>query len=118
MKNLSHLPDIVKCRPRIWELTRFNPLNRMKICQSKIQEYIEKRGLKIWDYRLLDKDPISDSLYFKVMKEGKQRCALCGATRDKRMLHVDHIIPRSIGGNTEYENLQVLCIKCNLAKKK
>ena len=88
-----------------------------KICESKIQEYIEKRGLRIWDNRFLDKDPISDNLYYKVLKDGKQRCALCGATRDKRMLHVDHIIPRSIGGKTEYENLQVLCIKCNLAKK-
>jgi len=87
-----------------------------KVCEAKLQEYIEKRGLSIWDYRLFDKDPIPDSLYYRVMKDGKQRCALCGATRDKRMLHVDHIIPRSKGGKTEYENLQVLCIKCNLAK--
>jgi diadenosine tetraphosphate (Ap4A) HIT family hydrolase len=87
-----------------------------KVCEAKLQEYIEKRGLSIWDYRLFDKDPIPDSLYYRVMKDGKQRCALCGATRDKRMLHVDHIIPRSKGGKTEYENLQVLCMKCNLAK--
>ena len=86
------------------------------VCEAKIQEYIEKRGLKIWDYRLLDKDPIPDRLYYQVMKDGKQRCTLCGATRDKMMLHVDHIIPRSKGGKTVYENLQVLCMKCNLAK--
>ena len=50
-----------------------------KVCEAKLQEYIEKRGLSIWDYRLFDKEPIPDSLYYKVMKDGKQRCALCGA---------------------------------------
>lgn len=86
------------------------------ICEKKLQEYVVKRGLSIWDYRLLDKDPIPDSLYFRVLKEAGGRCALCGATKKERPLHVDHIKPRSGGGKTEYENLQVLCSKCNLTK--
>jgi len=32
------------------------------------------------------------------------------------MLDVDHIIPRSRGGKTVYENLQLLCSKCNRSK--
>jgi len=86
------------------------------ICEQRLQEYVAKRGLSIWDYRLLDKDPIPDSLYYRVLKESGGRCALCGATRDDRPLHVDHIKPRSRGGKTEYENLQVLCSKCNQTK--
>jgi diadenosine tetraphosphate (Ap4A) HIT family hydrolase len=86
------------------------------LCEQKLQEYVAKRGLSIWDYRLLDKDPIPDSLYYRVLKESGGRCALCGTTRDDRPLHVDHIKPRSRGGKTEYENLQVLCSKCNLTK--
>jgi ATP adenylyltransferase len=86
------------------------------ICEKKLQEYVAKRGLSIWEYRLLDKDPIPDSLYYRVLKESGGRCALCGTTRDDRPLHVDHIKPRSRGGKTEYENLQVLCSKCNLTK--
>jgi len=50
------------------------------ICEKKMQEFIVKRGLSIWDYRLLDKDPVPDSLYYRVMKESGGRCALCGAT--------------------------------------
>lgn len=88
-----------------------------KICEGKIQDYISSRGLSIWDYRLLDSDPVPDSLRFLVLKESNGRCALCGATRNERVLDVDHIIPRSLGGKTEYANLQVLCSKCNRSKR-
>jgi 5-methylcytosine-specific restriction endonuclease McrA len=32
------------------------------------------------------------------------------------VLHVDHIIPWSKGGQTVDENLQTLCDRCNLGK--
>lgn len=88
-----------------------------KICEQKMQEYIASRGLSIWDYRLLDESPASDEMRLRVLREAKGRCALCGATRDERPLDVDHIIPRSKGGKTVYENLQVLCSKCNRTKR-
>jgi 5-methylcytosine-specific restriction endonuclease McrA len=31
-------------------------------------------------------------------------------------IHMDHVIPESQGGDTTYNNLQVTCRKCNLAK--
>jgi ATP adenylyltransferase len=86
-----------------------------KICEEKLQDYILKRGLSIWDYRLLD-DPVSDHLRLRVLKDAKGKCSLCGTTKDESPLHIDQIIPRSKHGKTEYANLQVLCSKCNLAK--
>jgi len=50
------------------------------------------------------------------LSESGGRCALCGATNKERLLDVDHIKPRSKGGKNEYENLQVLCSKCNRSK--
>jgi ATP adenylyltransferase len=88
-----------------------------QICFDKIQKYIASKGLAIWDYRLLDDNPIPDSLRYRVLMEAKGRCALCGATRDETVLDVDHIIPRNKGGKTVYENLQVLCAKCNRSKQ-
>jgi ATP adenylyltransferase len=87
-----------------------------KICDQKLQDYIIKNGISIWDYRLIDNSGINDILRFRVLKESKGRCALCGASNKEVPLHIDHIIPRSKGGNTEYENLQALCEKCNCTK--
>jgi len=34
------------------------------LCEQKLQSFVQKRGIGIWDYRLLDEDPIPDSLRF------------------------------------------------------
>jgi ATP adenylyltransferase len=86
------------------------------LCEEKIQSFVEKRGIEIWDYRLLDDDPIPDSLRFLVLKTAGGRCQLCGILAKERPIDVDHIIPRSRGGKTELANLQALCSKSNRPK--
>ncbi len=86
------------------------------LCEMKLQEFVQKRGLGIWDYRLLETDPVPDDLRYQVLAASDGRCALCGATKKERPLDVDHIIPRSRSGRNELDNLQVLCAKCNRAK--
>ena len=64
------------------------------------------------------RDP-SLRLRFKVMQRDKFTCQHCGASPAKDPsveLHLDHIVPWSKGGETTYENLQILCLKCNLGK--
>lgn len=85
-------------------------------CEKRLQQFIIERGLDLWGYRLLDTDPIPGSLRYRILKESGGRCAICGATKKECPLDVDHIIPRSKGGKNEYENLQVLCSKCNQEK--
>jgi len=87
------------------------------LCEKRLQEFIQKKGLSIWDYRLLDTEPIPDSVRYIVLKEGNSRCALCGATKNEQPLDVDHIIPRKRGGTNDINNLQVLCAKCNRSKR-
>lgn len=86
-------------------------------CEQRLQTFVQKRGLAIWDYRLLEDDPVPDSLRFIVLKASGGRCQLCGATKNERPLDVDHIIPRNRGGKNELVNLQVLCSKCNRSKR-
>jgi ATP adenylyltransferase len=87
------------------------------ICEQRLQSFVQKRGIGIWDYRLLDEEPIPDSLRFLVLKAAGGRCQLCGISAKERPLDVDHIIPRSRGGKTELSNLQALCSKCNRSKR-
>ena len=86
------------------------------LCDQKIQEFLEKRGLATWDYRLLSLDPVPDTIRFEVLRRAGGKCELCGCSAKERPLHVDHIIPRSKRGLNDIENLQALCEKCNLAK--
>ena len=56
---------------------------------------------------------------FKVLQRDNFKCCTCGASPAKDPsveLHIDHIMPWSKGGETEIDNLQTLCSKCNLGK--
>jgi hypothetical protein len=44
------------------KLTLEQKAELLKICSEKIHTYIASKGLAIWDYRLLDDNPIPDSL--------------------------------------------------------
>jgi 5-methylcytosine-specific restriction endonuclease McrA len=51
-----------------------------------------------------------------LMRDGA-RCQWCGAeARNGAVLHVDHKVAWSNGGETTLENLQVLCNVCNIGK--
>jgi 5-methylcytosine-specific restriction endonuclease McrA len=51
-----------------------------------------------------------------VIERDGPRCVYCGEDLDNQEIHLDHVIAESRGGATTYENLQVTCGKCNLAK--
>lgn len=80
-------------------------INTMKI-ESKHKTHRTKRS-------------ISWRLRFIVMRKDEFKCKICGrspAIDSTIILHVDHILPWSKGGETIPENLQTLCSKCNIGK--
>ncbi len=65
------------------------------------------------------KRQVNDRLRFRVMRRDNFKCQYCGrspATDSKIILHVDHILPWSKGGETICENLRTLCSICNIGK--
>jgi len=52
----------------------------------------------------------------KVENENEIRCPKCGKLFNYKSMHVDHIIPHSLGGRTELVNAQFLCESCNKSK--
>lgn len=44
------------------------------------------------------------------------KCAYCKICIKKNKRHIDHIIPLILGGSNDRENIQLLCVPCNLQK--
>lgn len=44
------------------------------------------------------------------------KCQYCGHKKPPSQLNYDHVIPRSKGGPTNWENIVTSCIDCNLKK--
>ncbi len=62
------------------------------------------------------RNTIPKELRHGVFKRDNYRCVECGATNKEKTLHIDHIIPKSKGGLDKLNNLQTLCVECNVAK--
>lgn len=59
---------------------------------------------------------ISKRLRFEVLRRDGFRCTYCGATPAESELHVDHVIPEALGGQSTPENLTTSCEACNSGK--
>lgn len=44
------------------------------------------------------------------------QCQICGKIFDSRELTIDHVVPKSLGGGHDWENLSAACMRCNSTK--
>ena len=65
---------------------------------------------------LQNKARIPLNLRRRVIERDGYYCVFCDEDLRDGEIHLDHVIPESKGGPTTYDNLQVTCRKCNLAK--
>jgi hypothetical protein len=64
-----------------------------------------------------ERERIPAQMRFRVLTRDNFRCRYCGRTRDDgAILHLDHVIPVSNGGETSEANLLTACDRCNLGK--
>ena len=61
---------------------------------------------------------ISLKLRRKVMERAQNCCEYCQLSQQgqEATFHIDHVIPRALGGTTEFKNLAVACVSCSLRK--
>lgn len=86
-------------------------------CEQRIEEDLESRNVDPYAHRGRSKRPISGSLVYEVFKRAGRRCEACGILDKDKALQVDHILPRSKGGQDDISNLQALCYSCNAQKR-
>lgn len=68
--------------------------------------------------RKYDRLPIRDVKYSRqtLFQRDKFSCGYCGAQFDRRLLTIDHIVPRSKGGHSNWGNTVSCCRECNARK--
>ena len=115
--------EVVTKDKNTFELKLYEDLSSSEIhelitlCELKINEYINKRGTKIWEHRRRNRKPVPGSTRYKVLKRADGRCELCGISKEEKALDVDHIVPKNNGGEDSIDNYQALCFSCNANKR-
>jgi len=59
---------------------------------------------------------LSSGIKEKLMALQKGKCSVCGADLNLCVVHKDHIVPLSLGGENIDSNIQLLCQPCNQTK--
>jgi len=98
------------------ELTSEQVQELIELLDNKLSEEVNARGDEFWKHRATDREEISGSVRYEVLKRAKGRCECCGVSKEDRPLDVDHIIPVSKKGKNEISNYQALCWLCNTNK--
>ena len=86
--DLVHTPTRIIAVPRVVVLQMFDRVPRAKVRFSRLNIYAR------------DDDT----------------CQYCGTKRPRHGLNLDHVVPRSQGGRTTWENVVCCCYECNLRK--
>jgi 5-methylcytosine-specific restriction endonuclease McrA len=65
-----------------------------------------------------DRVPMRHVRYSRVnvFARDKFTCQYCGARPHRSELNLDHVVPRSMGGKTSWENVVCSCVECNRRK--
>lgn len=59
---------------------------------------------------------VSKALRFEILRRDNFRCHYCGTEAAQTELHVDHVVPQSLGGTNDPSNLVTACAQCNSGK--
>jgi 5-methylcytosine-specific restriction endonuclease McrA len=65
-----------------------------------------------------DRLPRSDVKFNRrnIFARDENRCQYCGKKYSTKELSLDHVIPRSLGGKSIWENVVCACVRCNVKK--
>ncbi len=86
-----------------------------KFCSKKC---VKKQQMIDFQNKKTSKNINYLTLRFSVLKRDDFQCKYCGrsAYENGVKLHVDHLFPRSRGGEDNKSNLITSCLECNLGK--
>lgn len=109
LTNLKNLTNMMNVTALAEAEERLKMWNKNRVGKGNGKRKQNKNGYKT----------LSKGTRYDVLKRDNFKCVLCGrspAVDPKIILHIDHIIPKSKGGDNKPANLQTLCSDCNWGK--
>ena len=95
----------------------FNNIQEMKRWSSAV---LAKAAIELGlDLTANLRGNINKATRYEVLSRAGFKCQACGESpkpENDVVLHIDHIVPVTIGGDSSENNLQVLCSLCNSSK--
>jgi len=93
----------------------------LKVMLREWKKRVMKRKAQVTAVQPTDTDGVSSrfiplDIRQAVWERDQGRCVQCAAWGPGADPQFDHVIPFSKGGANTFENLQILCRKCNLRK--
>lgn len=87
------------------------------------EDYLQAVGFELLAPRIIrltrfDRMPIQSVRFSRknVFARDSHTCQYCGENKPTHQLSLDHVVPRSHGGQTTWENIVCCCIRCNSRK--
>lgn len=103
-------------QPFSWEdWSKIRPENEYGAFSAGGQDFMIPEIIVLVDY---DKVPSPKTHFSRrtLFKRDNHTCQYCGTQPGTELLTVDHVIPRSKGGQTTWENCVAACVDCNSKK--
>ena len=122
INNQYHIKVIVYLQDE--SVSSLKTISKIKVFYEDDIEFAKELSIKnnkgyyinkdFWDAKVrVERAKVSKKMRLSILSRDHFKCKYCGSTQN---LEIDHIIPISKGGKSEYNNLQTLCHRCNVNK--
>lgn len=108
--------DLTDYQTYSWEdWSRLKPGAEDAVIQTVQQDILIPEVVVLQNYAKVPKQTVTFSRRNLFRRDGFQ-CQYCGCKPQSSELTIDHVVPRSQGGGSSWENCVLACIKCNTRK--
>lgn len=123
-RNLAEVIDIENDQYSNYDFESWRELSELRVqSPAPLDDWIQTiqfpvqvpRVIRLLDYDRIPRQTVKFNRRNIFARDGNQ-CQYCGEHFPTQELSLDHVLPRSQGGQTTWENIVCACVECNIRK--
>jgi hypothetical protein len=100
-----------------WEdWAKLRPADGDTLVRSGSAAFVAPQVVRMLDFKAMPKRGVTCSR-INILKRDEWQCQYCSCRLSGETMHLDHVVPRSQGGITEWTNVVACCYPCNQKKR-